>query len=198
MISVIDYGGGNLFSVLKALQSLGAEVQVIKTPAEYEAGKIIIPGVGAFGEAMQQLQVSGFDRFLQAQAQANTAILGICLGMQILFAHSEEAPETAGLGFFPESVVRFPESDKVPHMGWNQIFPAKESQLLAGLAGGEFVYFAHSFCVPQSGKAYEAAVCEYSLPFVAVVEQENLFGVQFHPEKSHTVGMKILKNFVEL
>lgn len=198
MIDVIDYGGGNLFSVVKALQSLGEQPQIVKTPEAYRGGKILIPGVGAFGDAMTQLQSSGFTEFIREQERMGKPILGICLGLQLLFADSEESPGVPGLRLFEDHVVRFPATDKVPHMGWNQIDVRRDKKLLQGIRNGDFVYFAHSFCVPANDAVYEAAVGDYSIPFVAVVEQENIYGVQFHPEKSQKVGMRILKNFLEL
>ncbi len=197
MIWVVDYGGGNLFSVMNALESLGQEAQILQRPEDYRSGKLIIPGVGAFGDAMHRLQESGFTEFLREQAAAGTPVLGICLGLQILFEGSEEAPGVAGLGLLPGKVRRFHRAEKVPHMGWNQIEPAPEKRLLAGIRPGEYVYFAHSYHVPAQGRGFEAAICEYGERFAAVVEQDNLFGVQFHPEKSHTVGMQILQNFLK-
>jgi len=197
MIDVIDYGGGNLFSVLKTLQALGANPQVIKNPQAYRGGKLLIPGVGAFGEVMAHMQHAGFVDFLAERRQAGAAMLGICLGLQILFAGSAESPRVPGLQFFPEKIVRLPDTDKVPHMGWNQLEIKKETKLLHGLRTGDYVYFAHSYCAPALGRDFEAAVCRYSMPFAAVLEHENLFGVQFHPEKSQSAGMHILRNFIE-
>lgn len=196
MIDVIDYGGGNLFSVLKTLQALGAKPLVIKAPEEYRGGKILIPGVGAFGDVMSQLQRANFVEFIREQKQAGKSILGICLGLQILFSASEESPGVPGLGFFSEKVLRLPATDKVPHMGWNQLEIKKEAKLLHGLRSGDYVYFAHSYCAPAHGRAFEAANCNYSMAFTAVIEHENLFGVQFHPEKSQKAGMRILQNFI--
>lgn len=198
MIDVIDYGSGNLFSVLKALQSLGAEPRVLKTPEAYRGGKILIPGVGAFGDAMAQIQAAGFVEFIGEQARLGKPVLGICLGMQVLFAGSDESPGVAGLHLFDEQVERFPATEKVPHMGWNQLEIKRQSKLLRGLDTGDYVYFAHSFCVAARGRSHDAAVCHYSTSFAAVIEKENLYGVQFHPEKSQRAGMHILKNFVDL
>jgi imidazole glycerol phosphate synthase glutamine amidotransferase subunit len=196
MIDVIDYGGANLFSVLKTLQTLGTKPQVIKTPGEYRGGKILIPGVGAFGDVISQLQRANFVEFIREQRQAGKSILGICSGMQVLFSASEESPGVPGLGFFSEKVLRLPATDKVPHMGWDQLEIKKDAKLLHGLRSGDYVYFAHSYCAPAHGRTFEAANCAYSMAFTAVIEHENLFGVQFHPEKSQKAGMRILQNFI--
>lgn len=199
MIDVIDYGAGNLFSVVKALEFLNAQPQILQAPEKYRGGKIIVPGVGAFGDAMAGLRSTGFAEFIHAQVHAGKPVLGICVGLQVLFAGGEESPGVPGLEFFAEPVVRFPATqDKVPHMGWNQLEIKRESKLLRGIRSGDFVYFAHSYCVVDTGQNYAAAICHYSASFVAVLEKENLYGVQFHPEKSQSAGMRILKNFVEL
>ncbi len=196
MIAVIDYGGGNLFSVIKAVQSFGENVSVIETPEAFTGGKLIIPGVGAFGDAMSRLRAVGFDQFIKEQKQAGTPILGICLGMQILFAGSEETPGVEGLGFFPERIKKFSGKGKIPHMGWNQIYFTRAGKLLHGIQPGSYVYFAHSFYAPVTGGRHEAAYCDYLQRFVAVIEQDNLYAVQFHPEKSHRIGMAMLENFI--
>jgi len=195
MIDVIDYGAGNLFSVVKALESFGAQPQVIKTPQAYRGGKIIIPGVGAFGDAMAGLHATGFVEFIHEQVRLGKPTLGICVGLQVLFASSEESPNVSGLALLDAPVRRFPSADKVPHMGWNQLEIKRETKLLRGIRDGDFVYFAHSYCTRAQGENYETAVCRYSASFVAVLEKDNLYGVQFHPEKSQKTGMQILKNF---
>lgn len=198
MIDVIDYNAGNLFSVMKALQALHAEPRVLKAPNEYRGGKIIIPGVGAFGDAMQQLRATGFDELICTQVRAGKPVLGICLGLQVLFQSSTESPGINGLHLFDENIVRFPAHEKVPHMGWNQLEVKGDFKILCGVRSRDYVYFAHSYCAPARGASHEAATCDYGILFTAVIAKENLYGVQFHPEKSQRVGMRILQNFVEL
>ena len=192
-IAIVDYGAGNLNSVKKAFDYLGADVTVTTRPEALAAAeKIVLPGVGHFS-ALSELDKFGLrDALLQAAA-AGKPFLGICLGMQWLFEGSEEAPASKGAGFFAGRCRQFPLSVKSPHVGWNSLTIPKESRLLRGVAPESFVYYTHSFQAPVVSAT--TAITDYGAPFSAVVEQENIFGVQFHPEKSWTVGLQILKNF---
>jgi glutamine amidotransferase len=200
-ITLIDAGTGNLRSVHKALESLGARVTLTSDPAVVEAaGKVILPGVGAFGDFMKGLRAGGLKDAITEVVQRGVPLLGICVGMQALFEAGEELGEHPGLGFLPGRVVRFPAADglKVPHTGWNQLLPQASSPLFHGLAHGDFAYFNHSFyCAPDDGRD-AIALTDYGLSFASAVQRRSLFGVQFHPEKSQRVGLKILANFLQL
>jgi glutamine amidotransferase len=195
-VTVIDYKAGNLTSVLKALRHLGAEVEVTDAdlaPVE-SAERIVLPGVGHFA-ATRYLDETGLTPAIRAAIARGVPFLGICVGMQWLFAGSTEAPTQPGLGHFSEQCARFPEShEKVPHVGWNSLEVTPNSRLLAGVEPGEFVYFTHSYKAPVT--ADTAAVTHYIEPFASAVERGNVFGVQFHPEKSGETGLKILRNFL--
>jgi len=181
MITILDYGAGNLRSVQNTLGEIGAEYELVRDPAALtRATKIILPGVGHFGQMMRALD----------------SMLGICLGLQALFESSEEAIEERGLGLFPGQIRRFPATARVPHMGWNEIEPRNGAKLLANLAPHPYLYFAHSYYAPVNEAT--AAICNYTVPYTAVLETQNIFGVQFHPEKSGPLGLKIVRNFVEL
>jgi glutamine amidotransferase len=197
-VTVIDYKAGNLTSVLKALRHLGAEVEV--TDADVvpiaSAQRIVLPGVGHFA-ATQYLDSTGLTPAIRAAIARGVPFLGICVGMQWLYAGSTEAPDQPGLGHFPEQCARFSEShEKVPHVGWNSLEAKANSRLLAGVEPGEFVYFTHSYKAPVT--ADTAAVTQYIEPFASAVERENVMGVQFHPEKSGETGLKILRNFLKV
>lgn len=197
-VTVIDYKAGNLTSVLKALRHVGAEPVVTDAdlaPIE-TAERIVLPGVGHF-QATNYLDSTGLTPAIRAAIARGVPFLGICVGMQWLYAGSSEAPEQPGLGHFAESCARFLEStEKVPHVGWNSLEVRAGSRLLAGLDPGEFVYFTHSFKAPVS--ADTAATTFYIEPFASAVERGNVMGVQFHPEKSGATGLKILSNFLEV
>jgi glutamine amidotransferase len=200
MIALVDYGIGNLRSVQKALLAVGAEVSLTSDPGEIRrAGKVILPGVGAFGDGMLGLRAGGLIDVLRETWQKEKPMLGICLGMQLLFDASEEAPEQTGLGYLPGQVRRFPENGlKVPHTGWNQLHPVGAAGILEQLDDGSYAYFNHAYyCEPQEPRDILAAT-DYGLSFASVVERGRLFGVQFHPEKSQAVGLQILRNFVEM
>jgi imidazole glycerol-phosphate synthase subunit HisH len=200
-VQLIDAGTGNLQSVYNALQSQGAQISVVTNPGEWTTGiSTVLPGVGAFQKFMKGLEERNLiDPILQIVRQ-EIPLLGICVGMQAYFENSEEMGNTPGLGIIPGSVKRFPEKPdfKVPHTGWNEIKIQKENQLFKDLKTGSYFYFNHSyFCIPNQ-KLYESAETEYILPFTSVVESNNIFGVQFHPEKSQKAGMKLLQNFLAI
>jgi glutamine amidotransferase len=194
-VTVIDYKAGNLTSVLKTLRHLGVETVVTDEPGPVEtAERIVLPGVGHF-QATERLDKTGLTPAIRAAIARGVPFLGICVGMQWLYAGSSEAPEQPGLGHFTESITRFTESkEKVPHVGWNSLEVRSNSRLLAGLDPGEFVYFTHSYKAPVS--ADTAATTFYIEPFTSAVERGNVMGVQFHPEKSGATGLKILSNFL--
>ena len=195
-VTVIDYKAGNLTSVLKALRHLGAEVEVTDgdlAPVE-TAERLVLPGVGHFA-ATQYLDKTGLTPAIRAAIARGVPFLGICVGMQWLYAGSAEAPKQPGLGHFPEQCARFSESDeKVPHVGWNSLEVRQGSRLLAGVEPGEFVYFTHSYKAPVTVDT--AATTFYIESFASAVERGNVMGVQFHPEKSGATGLKILRNFL--
>jgi imidazole glycerol-phosphate synthase subunit HisH len=197
-VTVIDYKAGNLTSVLKALRHLGAEPEVTDGDLSLveSAERIVLPGVGHF-QATERLDAAGLTPAIRAAIERGVPFLGICVGMQWLYAGSTEAPNQAGLGHFPEQCTRFAEGhEKVPHVGWNSLEVRNSSRLLAGVASGEYVYFTHSYKGPVTADA--AAVTHYMEPFAAAVERGNVMGVQFHPEKSGAAGLKILSNFLEV
>ncbi|MDD5027569.1 MAG: imidazole glycerol phosphate synthase subunit HisH [Candidatus Omnitrophica bacterium] len=201
MIAIIDYGMGNIHSVKKALELYGAKTKVSNNPREISScRKIILPGVGAFGEAAQELEKQGLAALIKDEIKNRKPFLGICLGMQLLFEKSEEANKCPGLGIIRGEVKKFPVSDlKVPHMGWNQLKQEIDScPLLKGIAGGSYVYFCHSYYPQPKEAAVVAATTGYGMNFASIVWQDNVYGAQFHPEKSQGVGLKMLENFVNL
>ena len=196
MIAIVDYGAGNLHSVKKAFDHLGAEAVVTDQPGTVAAAsKIVLPGVGHFS-SLEALKTTGLEEALLQSASAGKPFLGICLGMQWLFEGSEECLEVAGAGIFPGKCRQFPSSVKSPHVGWNSLTVQQGSRLLRGIAQDSFVYYTHSFHAPVVTET--AAASEYGLRFAGAVERGNIFGVQFHPEKSGDVGLSILKNFCEV
>jgi imidazole glycerol phosphate synthase glutamine amidotransferase subunit len=183
--------------VQNTLNEIGAEYTLVRDAAGLaQASKIILPGVGHFGQMMRSIDAMGVRQAFLDRMQAGVPFLGICLGMQGLFEKSAEASDVRGFGVFPGDVQRFPLDARVPHMGWNNLTPAKPGKLLTGLGADPFVYFAHSYYVPVTPQT--AATCTYTQPYTAVLESDNLYGVQFHPEKSGPVGLRIVKNFLEL
>jgi len=196
VIAILDYGAGNLRSVQNTLGAIGCEYQLVRDAAGLEAAtKIILPGVGHFGQMMRALDELDVRAALKEQIGRGTPFLGICLGLHALFERSEEAPAMQGLGIYPGSVQRFSHEARVPHMGWNTLDEVKPTKLLGG-AVEPYVYFAHSYYVPRVPQT--AATCTYTLPYTAVLEHENVYGVQFHPEKSGPTGMEIVRRFIEL
>jgi len=197
MIAILDYGAGNLRSVENALAEIGCAYTLVRDAEGLRrAAKILLPGVGHFGQMMRALDALEVRGALAERIAAGVPFLGICLGMQALFEGSEEAPEARGLAFYPGLVRRFPASARVPHMGWNELDVRPGARLLAGLGVRPFVYFAHSYYVPPGERA--SALCTYAVPYTAALEAGNVFGVQFHPEKSAAAGLHIVRNFVEL
>jgi imidazole glycerol-phosphate synthase subunit HisH len=195
MIAIFDYGAGNLQSVRNTLGELGCPYTVVRdSDGLRQAARILLPGVGHFGQMMRAIDDLGVRETLVDRLRNGVPFLGICLGMQALFERSEEAPDVPGLGIFPGAVSRFPQGARVPHMGWNQLEPRPGSRLLRGIAPRAYVYFAHSYYVPVVEQA--AAVCTYGLPYSAALEAGNVAGVQFHPEKSGSVGLQIMRNFL--
>lgn len=200
MIALIDYGIGNLRSVEKALTAVGAQVSLTSQAGEILwAEKVILPGVGAFGDGMQGLRKRGMVEAIEAVVEAGKPLLGICLGMQLLFEVSYELGVHPGLGLLPGEVHRFASDDlKVPQTGWNQIRPQRKSRLLNGLAPNSYAYFNHSYYCQPTNPADILASSEYGVDYASVVGRDRLYGVQFHPEKSQDVGLNILRNFVEM
>ena len=197
MIAIFDYGAGNLRSVENTLAEIGAEYTLVRDGAGLRAAsKIVLPGVGHYGQIMRALDEMNVRGAFIERIAAGVPFLGICLGLQALFQASDEAPGVAGLGLIDGTVRRFPETARVPQMGWNQLDPCRPARLLAGIEARPYVYFAHSYYAPVNDAT--AATCTYTLAYTALIEKDNVFGVQFHPEKSGPVGLQIMKNFVEL
>jgi glutamine amidotransferase len=202
MLAVIDYGAGNLRSVLHALTSLGvSSLRVVRAPHEMKgASKLILPGVGAFGAGMDQLRAQDLVAPIHDAVAAGLPTLGICVGMQFLFESSDEMGTHEGLGLLKGHVTRFPDQPglKVPHMGWNQLTPRRESGLISSIAPGSYAYFVHSYYCAPADPADVLLTTDYGFPFAAAVQCGNLYGVQFHPEKSQRTGLQLLANFVEV
>ncbi|GIV19614.1 MAG: imidazole glycerol phosphate synthase subunit HisH [Armatimonadota bacterium] len=209
MIAIVDYGMGNLRSVQKALQKLGFDAEITGDAGRVRrAGKLILPGVGAFGAAMENLRRTGMDRAIREFIETGKPFLGICLGLQLLFEVSEETWGTApehGLGLLHGRVVRFPEGLtseqgkllKVPHIGWNALHFTRRDALFEDVEEGSHVYFVHSYFPVPEDEEVVIAVSDYGIPFCCAVQKENIRAVQFHPEKSSAVGLRILRNFAQ-
>jgi glutamine amidotransferase len=202
MIGIIDYGMGNIHSVQKALETLGARTVVTNKAKEINAcEKVVLPGVGAFDDAIAELRKHGLTETIEEYILSKKIFLGICLGMQLLFEDSQEARHSKGLGIVKGSVRKFAESKdlKIPHMGWNQVRVRRQDcPLLNDVQDNAYAYFCHSYYPEPVDKEVIAATTEYGIEFASIIWQQNVFGIQFHPEKSQEVGLKILKNFVNL
>ncbi|MCD8152260.1 MAG: imidazole glycerol phosphate synthase subunit HisH [Clostridiales bacterium] len=201
MIAVIDYDAGNLKSVQKALAFLGEESVITRDPKEIlSADKVILPGVGAFGDAMENLRRLGLVPVIREVADRQIPFLGICLGLQLLFESSEESPGAEGLGILKGKILRIPDTEglKIPHIGWNSLDLQNHGRLFAGLEGEPYVYFVHSYYLKAEEEEIVKASAEYGTHIHASVEQGNIFACQFHPEKSGDVGLRILRNFCDL
>lgn len=201
MIAIVDYDAGNIKSVEKALHFLGREALVTGDSEEIlRADKVILPGVGAFGDAMDTIRGRGLDKVLRKVAENGTPFLGICLGLQLLFERSDEAPGAEGLAILKGEILRIPEKEglKIPHMGWNSLHLENNGRLFRGIEENAYVYFVHSYYLKAGDESIVKASTEYGVHIHASVEKDNVFACQFHPEKSSDVGLHILKNFVEL
>lgn len=199
MIAIIDYGMGNLRSVSKALEHLGAECRLCRTGRSLKgASRIILPGVGAFGDAMKELEARGFAAPIKYSLEKGAKLLGVCLGLQLLFDSSEEAKGTPGLGILPGKVLRFRSPKvKVPHMGWNDVRVLTRHPLLKGIRTGDYFYFVHSFYAKPKTARLALANCKYGAQvFAAIVGNERIAATQFHPEKSQDAGLRLLRNFI--
>lgn len=198
MVAIIDYDAGNMKSVEKAIQYLGEECRITRDAGEImEADRVILPGVGAFGDAMKKLHRFGLVEVIRQVTAKHTPFLGICLGLQLMFESSDEAPGVEGLGILPGKIVAFPKKDgfKIPHMGWNSLQIRDGARMFQGVAQYSYVYFVHSFYLKAAEPSDVAATTEYITHVHASVERGNVFACQFHPEKSGEVGLQILKNF---
>jgi len=200
MIAIVDYGMGNLHSVQKAVERVGGQAGIIETaPAIEDAAGVILPGVGAFGDAMDRLRRRGLVEALQRRMAAGRPTLGICLGLQLLFEESTEMGRHRGLGVFAGRVVRLPAAcGRVPHVGWNQLHRCRDSALLDGIPEGGYTYFVHSYYAVPADPQIVLATTDYGLDCPAAVGVGAVLGVQFHPEKSQALGLQILRNFVAL
>lgn len=201
MVAIIDYGAGNIKSVEKALHYLGEEAVITRDrDTILGADRVILPGVGAFGDAMEKLRTYELDKVIQEVVAQNTPFLGICLGLQLLFESSEESEGVEGLGILKGKVVRLPEESdlKIPHIGWNSLKYPNPGRLFTGIAEDSYVYFVHSYYLQAKDPSIVTATTEYGTLIHASVEQGNVFACQFHPEKSSEVGMQILKNFLTI
>lgn len=198
MIAIIDYGAGNIHSIAKALEHVGGDVRVTDAASVVaQAGAVVLPGVGSGGSAMARMRERGLDDAIREATQAGKPFLGICLGMQLLAEHHDEG-ETPGLGLFSGEVRRIPHGPKIPHMGWNQIQPLHESlPIFEAIPRDAYFYFAHSYYVEPRDQQGVAALTDYGSPYCSVIVTEQVWGTQFHPEKSGAIGLRLLQNFVD-
>jgi len=199
LIAIIDYGMGNLRSVTNALEKLGTDAFVTRDKKAIKASRaIILPGVGAFGKCIENLSKHGLLDCIKDTKKEVKQYLGICLGMQVLFESSEEAPGVAGMGVLKGTVPRFTGNIKIPHMGWNNIKIEKETEILKGIENNEYFYFVHSYYCSPDDKGIVATTTPYGGEFASSVQKDNIFACQFHPEKSQSVGLKLLQNFIDI
>ena len=199
MIKIIDYGMGNLRSVQKGFERVGYEAEIVSRPEALSNGSgLVLPGVGAFGDAMENLKRAGLVDAIVKSVSDGVPFLGICLGLQLLFAQSDELGAHRGLDILPGRVTRFPEGQRVPQIGWNQIHVRRESPLLEGVPDGAFFYFVHSFYVDAEREVDVIATTDYEIDYCSVAGRDRFFGVQFHPEKSQDAGLRVLKNFARI
>ena len=201
MTAIIDYDAGNIRSVEKALQLLGEEVIITRDPEKIlAADRVILPGVGAFGDAMEKLRAYQLVDVIRQVVKRGTPFLGICLGLQLLFERSEESPGVEGLGILKGEILRIPDAEgvKIPHIGWNSLQFPNRGRLFEGIEEGSYVYFVHSYYLRAQEASIVTAVTEYGAGIHASVEKDNVFACQFHPEKSSSVGLTILKNFLSI
>lgn len=199
MIAIIDYGAGNLRSVQKACQAAGSEAEISSNPKEIlKADRVILPGVGAFGDCMKALEKSGLDDVIKEAVNSKKPFLGICLGMQLLFEESEESPGVRGLGILKGRIVKIPQNDgcKIPHIGWNSLAFTKSAEIFKGLPQNPYVYFVHSYYMQPENTEIITASTEYGCSLPVALECGSISAVQFHPEKSGETGLKILGNFI--
>ena len=199
MIAIIDYGMGNLRSVQKAVEFLGFAAEIVEEPERLsEATHLVLPGDAAFGDAMRNLRAAGWDQAIVEGIAAKKPFLGICVGLQLIFSESEEMGQHSGLGIMPGKCVRFPVTERVPQIGWNQVAIKRDVPLLAGVPEGSFFYFVHSFYVETANESDCVATTDYGLDFTSIAGDGRVFGVQFHPEKSQAHGLRLLDNFGRL
>jgi len=199
MIGVVYYGSGNILSVTKALEHVGARVTILKEAAKVqEIDKIVLPGVGAFGKAIEMLKEKNLIEPIVEAVSLGKPLLGICLGLHLLFQESEEAPNKKGFSLFKGKVKKFTQNVKVPHLGWNKVYLKTSSPLWKEIPDGTYFYFAHSYISKPLKDEIITGITEYGSDFPSALEKESLFGVQFHPEKSQKWGLKLLENFVKL
>lgn len=198
-ITIVDYDVGNFRNVQKAFQTIGADAEITNSAkAVNSARAVVLPGVAAFGDAINNLRERNLDQPVLNAVKAGKPVLGICVGLQLLFDESEEMGRHLGLGILPGKIVRFPETLTVPHMGWNQIEPERDHPLLKNIDPGDFAYFAHSYYAAPASTDHVIAYTNYGQPYPSIVGKDNVCAIQFHPEKSQQVGLQILKNFVDL
>ncbi|WP_028306929.1 imidazole glycerol phosphate synthase subunit HisH [Desulfitibacter alkalitolerans] len=199
MITIIDYGMGNLRSVQKSLEGVGYKAEITSDPEKVAAASgIILPGVGAFADAIENLKTSGMVDAIMHVVKEGKPLLGICLGMQLLMTVSEENGFYDGLGIIEGQVLKIPSIVKVPHMGWNSITIKRDHKLISGVKNNSYFYFVHSYYVKPDNEEYAAASTHYGIDYCSIIARDNVMGIQFHPEKSSSLGQKILRNFGEM